>query len=133
MICYVDRKRSFVDKAERLAGKISYSACKDKTRCFPRDHIMEKTQCSSQGARILMKEIFQNNQKSKRIVKGLRDSVDIFVTFLKRHKSCPMKVLLEKNCPTGSSFTEHGKIEDIPFFKVFFHSFYSSIVMRGEY
>ncbi len=89
---------------------------KDKTRCFPRDNVMEKTPCSPQGARVLMKEIFQGKG-----FKSLGDAVDNFVTFLKRHKSCPMKKLLNEYCPTdGGSYDENGKIKDVPYPQVIF-------------
>ena len=107
-------KRSYSVSDRFLTGKVFHSTCKDKKRCFPRDHVMEKTACTPEGARKLIKTIFQK-ETSKRLVKGLRDSVDIFEMFLRRHKSCPMKVLLDKFCEADGTLSESGKVKDVPY------------------
>lgn len=108
----IDQNRHLVDGKKFLDRNIRYAVNRDKTRCFPRDHVMEKTQSSRHGARMLMKEIFQDKD-SKHLATGLRASVDIFVTFLKRHKSCPFKRLLDSCCPK-----EAGATKDVPNYKV---------------
>ena len=104
----IDRKRPFVDGNKLVNRNIHYAVNGDKIRCFPRDHVMEKAHCSHQGARMLMKEIFED-QKSKHLAKGLRSSVKHFLMFLERHKSCPFKRLLDSCCPI-----EAGAMQDVP-------------------
>ena len=82
---------------------------------------MEKTESTTVGARKLIKTIFQK-EASKRLVKGLRDSVDIFQKFLRRHKSCPMKMLLDKFCKADGTLSESGEIKDVPYPQVIFDS-----------
>lgn len=92
-----------------MSRKITYVVGYDKRWCFPKDHVMEKTPCSTVGARTLMKEIFSSG---KRTPKYLKDSVEDFVLFLRRHKSCPFKKLLVNICPESKS------LKSVPFHQV---------------
>ena len=105
-IC-IDNKRPLAKSKSLLNNKICYHVHADKRRCFPSDHVMEKTQCSRQGARLLMKKIYGSTDHY--LPTGLRTSVDIFVKFLKMHKSCPFKKILNNSCPV-----EGGAIKNVP-------------------
>ncbi|XP_028417491.1 telomerase reverse transcriptase-like [Dendronephthya gigantea] len=100
-----DVKKPSIDGKELVSRKITGVVGHDKRWCFPVDHVMEKSPCSTIGARALMKEIFTSDQTSK----YLEESVEDFVLFLRRHKSCPFKKLLVNICPESKS------LESVPF------------------
>ena len=119
MLVCVDGRRAVVDGSALVSRQIYHAVGSDKKRCLPKTHVMETTPSSSSGAICLMTLIFQDKD-SKRLAKCLRDSVDVFVVFLRRHKSCPFKVLLNKYCPVDGNCEDTGSVKNVPYFQVIF-------------
>ena len=69
----------------------------------------------------MLREIFpaksQHTHKTKRLPKRIAKCQDVFLQFLKRHKSCPFERLLEHICPDENSVkkSKSKKDETCPF------------------
>lgn len=105
----------------QLQRDIFYSSGQDSKsiRLLKKDHVMEVAPCSPQGADRLIKAIYGGSREVKKIPKQLKESIPIFQQFLRRYKSCPLKDILSKTCPTSGTYqNKNGGVSNVPYFQV---------------
>ena len=113
-------KETTGSKSRLLNHKIFHST-KIYKKCFNKKHVMETASATMRGARTVLREVFtaksQHTHKPKRLPKRIAKCQDVFLQFLKRHKSCPFERLLEHICPDENSAkkSKSKKDEACPF------------------